>query len=283
MRAEAYASYLQAAVAGYAEDNISSGRWPRDGALQRSLGEFEGLLPQGLETPNQHLFEIRPAEDGPTVGFIWFAVEERHGIRGAYVYDLEVKPDFRRQGHAKRALLALEPIVGALGLPSIGLHVFGNNPGAQALYRQLGYAVTGLNMLKPLGAPCAEGPQSAPEPPTPAFFRALELRRTGALVARDMSVLEELHAPDYELVTPSGRVFDRRRYLDAIAKEPFYAAWEAGPMACRIAADTAALRYQAKLRFPSGKEVLCWHTDLYEQRSGRWQAVWSQATEISGR
>jgi phage baseplate assembly protein W len=113
--------------------------------------------------------------------------------------------------------------------------------------------------------------------------RAPTRRRTGALVAREMDVLEELHAPDYELVTPSGRVFDRRRYLDAIAKEPFYAAWEAGPMACRISADMAVLRYEAKLRFPSGKQVLCWHTDLYEQRAGRWQAVWSQATEIGGR
>jgi hypothetical protein len=24
----------------------------------------------------------------------------------------------------------------------------------------------------------------------------------------------------------------------------------------------------------------CWHTDSYEQRDGRWQVVWSQATEI---
>jgi ribosomal protein S18 acetylase RimI-like enzyme len=152
MRAEAYASYLQAAVAGYAEDNVASGRWPKDGALERSLAEFEDLLPQGLETPGNHLFEIRPAKEGPIVGFLWFAVEERHGIRGAFVYDIEVKAEFRRQGHARRAFQALEPIVASLGLSSIGLHVFGHNPGAQALYGQLGYAVTGINMLKKLGA-----------------------------------------------------------------------------------------------------------------------------------
>ena len=38
----------------------------------------------------------------------------------------------------------------ALGVQRIGLHVFGHNTGAQALYARLGYGVTGLNLLKPL-------------------------------------------------------------------------------------------------------------------------------------
>jgi enamine deaminase RidA (YjgF/YER057c/UK114 family) len=113
-----------------------------------------------------------------------------------------------------------------------------------------------------------------------AFFRALELRRTKALVERDVKVLEELHAPEYELITPAGRVFDRKQYLDTIAKEPFYAGWDVGEMAFRISPGMAILRYKAKLVFPSGREVLCWHTDAYERRSGQWQAVWSQATEL---
>jgi hypothetical protein len=112
------------------------------------------------------------------------------------------------------------------------------------------------------------------------FFRALELRRTRALVEQDMPVLEELHAPEYELITPAGVVFHRTRYLDAVQREPFYSGWEAGEMAFRISKDLAILRYQARLRFPSGKELLCWHTDAYENRKGAWQAVWSQATEI---
>jgi len=109
MRTQVYATYVQSSAAGYAEDNITSGRWPKEGAMERSLAEFESLLPQGLATLNNHLFEILAAEGGPTVGCIWFAVEERHGIRGAFLYDVEVKSEFRRQGHAKRAFQALEP------------------------------------------------------------------------------------------------------------------------------------------------------------------------------
>jgi len=112
-----------------------------------------------------------------------------------------------------------------------------------------------------------------------AFFRSLEERRTRALVEQRMDVVEELHAPEYELVTPAGRVMHRADYLSAIEEAPFYTAWDIADMKCRISADTAILRYKATLRFPSGRELQCWHTDLYERREGRWQAVWSQATE----
>jgi uncharacterized protein DUF4440 len=112
------------------------------------------------------------------------------------------------------------------------------------------------------------------------FFRELELRRTRALVERDMKALNELHAPEYELITPAGKVFDRERYLGAIESEPFYTAWEVGEMAFRISPSMAIVRYKARLTFPSGREVTCWHTDAYENRAGQWQAVWSQATEV---
>lgn len=36
--------------------------------------------------------------------------------------------------------------------------------------------------------------------------------------------------------------------------------------------------YPAKLGFPCGGVVECWHTDVHELRAGDWQAVWSQAT-----
>ena len=35
MQAAAFAPYMQKSVAGYAEDNVTAGRWPREGALER--------------------------------------------------------------------------------------------------------------------------------------------------------------------------------------------------------------------------------------------------------
>jgi ribosomal protein S18 acetylase RimI-like enzyme len=153
MSAAAFAGYVEAAVAGYVEDNVASGRWPEEGALARSRTDFDASLPQGLQTPGNYLLEIRIAATGLTVGSIWFAVQEKHGLRTAFVHDVEVRPEYRRQGHVTAAFQALEPLVRDLGLPSIGLHVFGHNAGAQALYGKLGYEVTGVNMQKRL---CAE-------------------------------------------------------------------------------------------------------------------------------
>lgn len=114
-------------------------------------------------------------------------------------------------------------------------------------------------------------------------LRALEMRRTQALVDRDLPLIERLHAPEYQLITPAGRVFSRARYLAAIAEAPFYAGWtHGGPQAMqvRLAPGMALIRYPATITFPSGKVVRCWHTDSYERIDGTWLAVWSQATQL---
>lgn len=156
MNSDVFAVVVQASIAAYADDNVAAGRWPCTGALERSRDDFLSLLPQGLATPDNHWLEIRAAADGPRVGHVWFAMQAQPGQRTAFVYDVEVQPAYRRQGHARRAFEALEWLAAELGATHIGLHVFGFNGPAQALYRSLGYAVTSLNMGKPLhlaGAP----------------------------------------------------------------------------------------------------------------------------------
>jgi hypothetical protein len=117
--------------------------------------------------------------------------------------------------------------------------------------------------------------------PTADDFRDLEMRRTRALVERDMAIIERLHAPEYQLITPAGKVYSRERYLTALASGPFYAGWEVGAIEVRRSPAMALLRYRARLHFPSGRIVDCWHTDSYERRGPAWRAVWSQATECT--
>jgi len=122
-------------------------------------------------------------------------------------------------------------------------------------------------------------PEAQPVP-TADYFRVLEKERTQALVAQDMETAERLHAHDYQLITPTGKAFNRADYLSAIAAGPFYAKWDSGPMEVRLSPTIAIVRYQARLEFPSGNVVTCWHTDSYESQDGHWRAVWSQATAI---
>lgn len=153
MTAQRYPSFQEEAIADYAEQNVASGRWPAEGALERSRRDHEKLLPQGLATPDQHLFTIHDDSDGDVeVGVLWMAVNERPGGRSGYVYDVAIDPAHRRRGHARAAFVALDEVARELGLIDIGLHVFANNPGAQALYRSLGFETTGINMQKRVGA-----------------------------------------------------------------------------------------------------------------------------------
>jgi ribosomal protein S18 acetylase RimI-like enzyme len=116
-----------------------------------STKEYAELLPQGLQTPDNHFFTIIDAR-GAAVGVLWFAVRTRFDGRVAYVFDVGVCPERRREGHAYRAFVALEEEARRLGLSGIALHVFGRNKAAQALYAKLGFHPTNINLFKPIGA-----------------------------------------------------------------------------------------------------------------------------------
>lgn len=156
MRPGSYAAYVEASIAAYADDNVKAGRWAESGAAERSRADFASLLPQGLATPDNFLFEILERQAGTVVGFAWLALERKHAPVTAYVYNIEIEAAHRRRGHAFRALRALEAMAVAAGATSIGLNVFAFNAGAQALYRKLGYATTNFNMRKRLLPPAED-------------------------------------------------------------------------------------------------------------------------------
>ena len=124
-----FEAYLQPAIAEYAADKIAAGNWSEAEALSHAQRDFADLLPQGVVTPDQHLFTIRDAE---------------------YSRDLRIFDAFRRRGYGMQAMLAVEHEAQALGMDRIGLHVFGHNSAAQALYLKLGYTITNVNMVKHL-------------------------------------------------------------------------------------------------------------------------------------
>lgn len=145
-----YQAYLDRAIPNYAQENVQSGRWSPDLALQRAEEEYRQLLPDGLASRDQYFFSIKDKESGKNVGILWFGIQERGGKRGAFVYDVEIDEQFRRQGYGEQAFLAMEEKVYALGLETIGLHVFGQNYGARAMYEKLGYKATNITMSKKL-------------------------------------------------------------------------------------------------------------------------------------
>jgi hypothetical protein len=120
-----------------------------------------------------------------------------------------------------------------------------------------------------------------------AAMRDTERDRLRSLVQADMDAADVLHADDYQLITPRGYAMSKDDYLGRIASGRLrYLVFEpVSDMAVRGCDQVALLRYQARIAIAEdgGGEtrITCWHTDSYELRDARWQAVWSQATVIS--
>jgi ribosomal protein S18 acetylase RimI-like enzyme len=149
MSEDGFASWRDASVLAYAADKVRVGTWPADQAVARAERSFRELLPDGLGTAGQHVRAI-VNDAGDAVGAIWFGPADRPGAGSCFILDLEVRVEERGRGYGRAALRALEPIARDLGYDAIGLHVFGDNDGARALYRSAGYLETDITMHKPL-------------------------------------------------------------------------------------------------------------------------------------
>ena len=116
-------------------------------------------------------------------------------------------------------------------------------------------------------------------------LRAIERERLRALVSADVARARQLHADDFQLINPLGGVLSKEEYLGGIGSgQLHYLFWEPEAIAVRVYGNVAVIRYQSQLEVVvQGRHIprqRYWHTDLYEQREGQWQVVWSQATGI---
>lgn len=146
MREAVFADYLAQAVEGYAAEHVRAGNWEAEEALAKSAKTYADLLPNGVASPNQYVWEVW---DGATaVGMIWLAV--MGGRPFGFIYDFIIYEAHRRQGYGEQALLAVDAKAKELGLAKIGLHVFAHNEAAHKLYLKMGYADTDINMAKVL-------------------------------------------------------------------------------------------------------------------------------------
>lgn len=146
-----FESFLARSIPQYASEKVKAGNWSAEEAIERSRQEHASLLPQGLATPDHHLYTI--ALDGEPVGDLWLAVQQMSGGATGFIYDVFIAEPFRRRGIAWQALKLLENEAARLSIGKYSLHVFGFNTAARALYGKLGYEITNINMEKTLSQP----------------------------------------------------------------------------------------------------------------------------------
>jgi len=118
------------------------------------------------------------------------------------------------------------------------------------------------------------------------MLTAIEEARLKALVEADMEIANAMHADDFQLVNPSGRIYTKEQYLGGIESGDLdYSIFRPeSEIQVRIHGKSAVIRYRSTIEITVGDTYYppenFWHTDTYEFQNGRWQAVWSQATTI---
>ena len=152
MSAQDFAAFELHSIANYAADTLRTDGGTESAAIEYARESFAKLLPEREATPDHFLYKIHSIEHDADVGTIWVGVVTQKHRRSAFVFDVYIEAPWRRMGFATQAFKAVEARVRELGLTEIGLHVFGYNESAFALYRRLGYRPTHISMVKSLTA-----------------------------------------------------------------------------------------------------------------------------------
>ncbi|MET9861476.1 GNAT family N-acetyltransferase [Streptomyces smyrnaeus] len=119
-------------------DTLVTWGFTREQATARSAAVRRTQLPDGAASSGARLSVLTCR--GTDVGTLWlgFTGLPRSDV-DAWVYDVNVIPERRGEGHGRSLMLAAERICAEAGAVRLGLNVFADNPRARRLYTSLGY------------------------------------------------------------------------------------------------------------------------------------------------
>jgi len=143
MNSDEFKEYITIVIENYAKEKALAGNWNEEESLTKSREEVAALLPKDEKSENNYLYSILHGKE--TIGMIWLA---QKSTGEGFIYDIRIMEIYQGQGYGKKTMKQLEIEAKKLGMKKIGLHVFGHNKVARALYEKLGYLTTNVVMSK---------------------------------------------------------------------------------------------------------------------------------------
>ncbi|WP_144702296.1 GNAT family N-acetyltransferase [Fictibacillus phosphorivorans] len=141
-----FKDYLKFMLPDYIRDTAEHYKLDTELATEKAEKQMEQLLPDEEKTEGQHLFQIK--SENELAGYLWFHVSKEE--KKAFLYHIYLLDAFRKRGIAQAALRFFENESKDEGADYVGLHVFGSNENAIALYTKLGYKQASISMNKVL-------------------------------------------------------------------------------------------------------------------------------------
>jgi len=148
MEHERMQSWLAASLSDYTQDRIKAGE-SREQAVATAKQSYATLFPDGNPAAGHHVFDVQN-DDGVIVGFLWIGPQSEGPPEAWWVWDIAIEEDQRGKGYGRETMRLGEGEVLLRGGTDLGLHVFGFNTTARALYESMGYEPTSIRMSKKL-------------------------------------------------------------------------------------------------------------------------------------
>lgn len=143
MSRKSFLEYRKEALGRIADEYAGSGYYSEEEAGRLAEEFFSEMLPQGLDTSGQHLFEI--VEKGKPIGIIWYTEANGNG----YIQDFLIKEVDRNKGYEKEAVKLLEEDARRRGIKNFEVAAYSHTP-KLALFAGLGYQPYYMRLSKSL-------------------------------------------------------------------------------------------------------------------------------------
>lgn len=155
MSEDDFAAFLRKSIPEYAYDQMRAGNWTAGESVGRARAEFQQMLPNGLQTPNQHLSVIVD-ERGYKAGMLWYFVNGNRSRKTAFLIDLFLFPEARHKGYEPQVFELFEQEARGLGVERVELQVFTHKSDEIQLYRENGFQEVSVFFARDFPQPASE-------------------------------------------------------------------------------------------------------------------------------
>ncbi len=121
-------------------------KYPSEDINNKAINEFDKYFPNEEIQKNEYLKCIKfyQKNNDKTLGYLWYSISDDH----LFILDFYIHKEFRGQGYGTQTLEKLQDIALSNNIHQMRLRVAHNNTRAFKLYQELGFSVTGLNMIQ---------------------------------------------------------------------------------------------------------------------------------------
>jgi ribosomal protein S18 acetylase RimI-like enzyme len=132
-------AFVAAETSDYASWLVERGDAPDlAAALARARDEIEPEVEAAVRA--EELFWTAHIPAGATVGWLWVKTGmDGMPVRAAFLYQILVRPEMRRQGYGAAMLVNMEQALAAAGYVELRLNVWDTNVAGRRLYERSGY------------------------------------------------------------------------------------------------------------------------------------------------